>query len=233
MRIVLSGMLAIGALAGGVLADEAGDFETAYSGMYGSYRAALFQTNAGQMESARAALETLDTRLAALVKTYGEAPPPRYAGDPSWSATLASATDMVEAATRAAEEGHLPESHERLEGVRDLFWDLDRRNDIQSFSDRMNAYHAEMEAVLGLDLGTLDSEQMATLREQAAVLAYLAGEVMRAPHPDGDEYEELAGKFTASVEALLDAVRSGDPDRIRSAAAGLKAPYSRLFLKFG
>ncbi|TPE51442.1 hypothetical protein [Amaricoccus solimangrovi] len=231
--ILLGGALALGALAGGVPAGKAGEFDTAFSDMYASYRSALFETNAGKAESARGALEALDSQLGALAATYGAAPPPRYAEDPSWSGTLASAQGMVATATREAEEGRLPEAHESLEGVRDLFWELDRRNGAQSFSDRMNAYHAEMETILGRDLGTLGAEEVATLREQAAVLAYLAGEVTRAPHPGGPGYEELAGRFTASVEAMLAAARSGDPERIRAAAAGLKPAYSRLFLKFG
>lgn len=37
----------------------------------------------------------------------------------------------------------------------------------------------------------------------------------------------------ASVQALREAVRQGDASAVHKALGGLKAPYARLFVKFG
>ncbi|MCV2869360.1 hypothetical protein OEW28_12065 [Defluviimonas sp. WL0002] len=77
---------------------------------------------------------------------------------------------------------------------------------------------------------------MGMIREQAAVLAYLARDVLATP-PVGasgnPEYATLSADFETSVRNLLDAARSGDETRLRAAAEKLKPAYARLFLKFG
>ena len=74
-----------------------------------------------------------------------------------------------------------PNSHATLEAVREAFGALHARNGIETFSDRMNAYHAQMEHILGLDLSALDAAGKQAMLEQAAVLAYLAQDVLAGP----------------------------------------------------
>ena len=99
----------------------------------------------------------------------------------------------------------------------------------------MNAYHAQMERILGDGYDGLDPAEMGKLREDAAVLAYLAGDI--AAHPPAEAvnpaYQTLLDGMTASVSALVDAVRADDAAAARQAIMGLKQPYAKLFLKFG
>ena len=100
----------------------------------------------------------------------------------------------------------------------------------------MNAYHAEMEVILGIDLSAMDAAAKQVLLEHAAVLAYLAEDVLSAPPPaapGNPEYAPLADAVQNSVDQFLAAARSGDEAALRSAIGGLKVPYSKLFLKFG
>lgn len=230
--LVLAAVLAAGAASAGPVSD----FEVAHREMYATYRAALFQTNGGKAAESAAAISELEAQLSALSATYGAAPPPQYADDPLWTETLDAAAALVGTAAGQIGAGHLAEAHETLEGVRDLFGDLHARNGVETFSDRMNAYHAEMEHVLAMDLAQVGPEQMGPVLERAAVLDYLARDVLGAPPEEaaGDPaYAALAEAFSASVDAFLEAARSGDPERVRAAAGGLKVPYSKLFLKFG
>jgi len=212
------------------------DFQNAYRQMYGAYRAALFKTNAGDAEGSAAAMGKFAAQFEAIAAQYGDAPPPQYEDDPLWGETMAEAGTLAATAQAQIAAGALAEAHETLEGVRETFAALHVRNGVLTFSDRMNAYHAEMEHLLGMDLSSLDEAKMSEVHERAAVLAYLADEVLAAPPAEAtgnEEYSKLAAGFEASVKALLDAARSGDPEAVRKAVAQVKKPYSMLFVKFG
>ncbi|WP_116133406.1 hypothetical protein [Tropicimonas sp. IMCC34043] len=221
------------AAATAAIAGPVSDFETAFRQMYGDYRAALFLTNTGQQAESAGAMASLDTKFADLRARYGSTPPPQYADDAQWDATLSEVQAIVAKATEEVDAGALPEAHETLEEVRGLFGALHQRNGVQTFSDRMNAYHAQMEKVLGTDMATTDIGQ---LREEAAVLDYLAREIIANPPSDATgnaAFAALSADLEASVAAFLTATRSGDMAEVRAAAATLKKPYSKLFLKFG
>ncbi|MFM7445641.1 MAG: hypothetical protein ACKO2N_17320 [Tabrizicola sp.] len=212
------------------------DFEAAYGQMYAGYHNALFATNSGNAEKSAAALDGLQEQWDALVSTYGQTPPPQYEADAQWPDTIAEVSSRLTKAIEAVKEGNLPEGHETLEHVREAFSALHARNGVETFSDRMNAYHAEMEQIIGLDLATMDAAAKQTVLEHAAVLAYLAKDVLSAPPANaaGDaDYAALSGAMQASVDQLLTAARAGDDAAIRAAVGGLKVPYSKFFLKFG
>jgi hypothetical protein len=231
-----SAALALFLLTGTVQAGPVAEFEAEFRPLYASYRAALFHTNSGKTDLATEALTKLADGWAALGAEYGATPPPQYADDPEWGATLEAVAAKVARAKELVAEGELAEAHEVLEGVREDVGALHARNGIETYSDRMNAYHAAMEEVLGADLAAPDAEAVAGLREHAAVLAYLAADVLAKPPAEAAgeaKYGELSAAFQASVEAFQAAARSGDAEAIRSAAGGLKPAYSRLFLQFG
>lgn len=238
-RTLLSGVTAMILTVGVVSAACAGpvsEFEANYRAMYASYRTALFATNAGDPARATEALTRFADEWSALTAAYGAAPPPQYADDPLWSETIAVVTTSVDEAVSSVAAGKLPEAHEILEGTRESFSELHARNGIETFSDRMNAYHAEMEVILGMDAGALDAANMPTLLENAGVLAYLAQDVLAAPPPEAegnDQFAELAGAFDASVAAFVGAVRAADIPAIQAAVANLKPAYSKFFLNFG
>lgn len=225
-------LLSISAATAGPVAE----FETSYRAMYGTYRVALFKTNSGAQEDSREAITGLAQQLSVLAATYGANPPPQYEDDPMWAETIDGAMAHVSTAQAQIDANTLPEAHETLEGVRDLFGALHARNGIETYSYRMNAYHTEMEHLLAMDLTVLGPDEMAAVRDQAAVLAYLAEDVLAAPPAEAAgnaDYDTLSAAFAASVEALVSATRSGDADLVRAAVGKVKVPYSKLFLKFG
>ncbi|SFD05711.1 hypothetical protein [Tropicimonas isoalkanivorans] len=233
LSLVRGSVLATVFAASAAFAGPVEDFRSDYREMYANYRTALFTTNAGRQEDAVQALSALEETYWAMRDTYGDTPPPQFADDPAWPETMEQVGGLLEQASAEVGAGELAAAHETLEGIRDLFGSLHLRNDIASFSDRMNAYHAEMEHVLGLDLSTTD---MGMLRERAAVLDYLARRVLETPPRDAEgsaEYEKLATALRASADAFLAATRDGNADSVKAAVAGLKKPYSQMFLKFG
>ena len=212
------------------------DFEGAFSGMYASYRAALFATNSGDAAKSAKALGAFDGAWADLVGDYGQTPPPQYEDDTQWAAMVADVQADLDKAKAEASAGELGTAHVTLEAIRESFSALHARNGIETFSDRMNAYHAEMEHVLGMDISAMDAGTQQRLLEHAAVLAYLADDIMKAPPAgagESNEYAGLAGALQASVDNFLAAARSGDAAALKAAVGGLKVPYSKFFLKFG
>jgi len=221
-------------LIGSASAGPVSDFETAMRGAYADYRAALFQTNAGKPDAAVKAVDAFQQKWAAL-SAANTAAPPQYADDPAYAETLAKVASIADTAATEVAAGKLPEAHETLEAIRFAVGGLHERNGIVGFSDRMNAYHAEMEVVLAKDYGGFDAAGLGTLREDAAVLAYLAADIAANPPAEASDpaYKPLLDGMIASVTRLTEAARSGDAAAAKSALGNLKVPYSKLFLKFG
>lgn len=214
-----------------VFAGPVVDFERALREAYGDYRAALFHSNTGNVQATRQALTAFSAKWQGLSTTYAAAPP-HYADDPQWTATLANVTALLKEADTAAEKGQLPQAHEVLEKVRDRIGDLHLRNGFVGFSDRMNAFHEHMEHVLQVKVepGALDD-----LREQVAVLVYLAAELKKFPAPEATtaDYAPTLQAMIDAVTALQQAARAGNVDAIKAAAGKVKPAYARMFMKFG
>ena len=209
------------------------DFEKQLTGTYAHYRAALFLTNQNKKDETLAALAAFEKGWADIL-AQKTTPPPQYADDAKWPATLDEVSHVLHGAKGEAERGDLAKSHETLEAIRDLIGDLRLRNGMISFSDRMNAYHEQMEKVAG---GNYDGEPgLAKLREDVAVLAFLANEVERfkpAAFAADPAFVQGLAALTASVAALQTAVRAGDTAKLGELRKAIKPPYSRLFLRYG
>jgi hypothetical protein len=231
--MLAAGLLALAATWTTAFAGPVNDFETKMRAAYGQYRVALFTTSAGKGDEAARALTTFRTAWTAL--GAGNVAPPQYADDARYAATLATVAEIAGKAATEIGSGKLTEAHETLEAIRDQIGSLHERNGIVGFSDRMNAYHARMEEVLAA-APKLDAATLPTVGADVAVLAYLADEVVRLPPPEAatdPAFKALSGDLLASVAAAKAALASGDIAAAKTALGALKAPYAKLFLKFG
>ena len=223
-------ILALGLLAtlvsSSAFAGDVSDFEKAMRSAYGKYRIALFATNNGEADIAAKAIGDFSAAWSLL--NNGQVPP-QYEDDSEFSNTMRAVADLASKASTAVTAGSLPDAHETLEHIRDEIGAMHIRSGLFSASDRMNAYHARMEEVIGnpdMDAKTAEGE--------AAVLTYLIDDVTAHPPAEaGPDFAGLASDVKASVEALKTAADEGKADAIKAAIGGLKAPYSKLFLKFG
>jgi len=213
------------------------DFEHDLRDAYGQYRTALFQSNQGNLEATATAIQSLSDKWLALETNWGQTPPPQYAADPGYTDTLSAVRTVITQATEevTSASGDLGKVHVTLEALRADVGALHDRNGIVTFSDRMNAYHAKMEQILALDLATQPDGGLAILADESAVLAYLTADIAAHPAPEAAEpaYGPAFVAVQQSVEALQSAVHAGDAAAAKAALGGLKAPYSKLFAKFG
>ncbi|WP_127903974.1 hypothetical protein [Solirhodobacter olei] len=216
-------------------AGKIADFEAGLRKAYASYRVALFDSNQGDASATAEAINKFSAQWAGLMTDWRSTPPPQYADDPKWSDTLAKVASSLDTAKAQAKAGNVPDAHMTLEAVRLALWKLHERNGIIGFSDRMNAYHAEMEKVLALDPALYTGKVAPKVAELAGVLDYLVGQIEAHPAPEASEadYAPLEAAFRASVDALVNAVAAGDPAQVKAAIEGLRGPYRQFFVKYG
>lgn len=218
----------------GVVAGPMQDFERQLNAAYAHYRAALLQTNLKNKDATQAAIAAFEKGWSEIAGRKSS-PPPQYAEDAKWGDTLEQVTKVLAAAKAEAAQGDLTKSHNTLEAIRDLIGDLRQRNGVTSFSDRINTYHEHMEVVVEGKYAS-DPEGMAKLREDVAVLIFLAKEVEKfkpATFGGDDVFKQVLSGMLASVTALQAAVRSGESARIEELRKALKPAYSKLFARYG
>lgn len=211
------------------------DFERELSAAYAHYRAALFLSNQNDKAKTEAALAAFDQAWASITATRRASPPPQYADDARWGETLDKAAAAIATAKSEVARGDVAKAHVTLEVVRDLIGGLRLRNGMMSLSDRVNAYHAHMEHVVGGTYAS-DADGNGKLREDVAVLAFLAQELGRFPPPEfasDDGFKLAVQSVRASVDALQAAVRAGEGGKIDSLRKALKPAYARFFAKYG
>jgi hypothetical protein len=228
--------LALGAgLAGAAWAAD--PVTDAMQAAYAPYRAALFRTNGSSQAESQQALAQAQQAWARLATQFGPRPPAPYDRDTTFAAAL-SAVDRVYAKAQAeVGANQLSRAHETLEEAREIMADLRRRNQVVTYSDHMNAYHAEMEQVLGQSAKMLSlPDGMARLTARAGALNYLAGRLSSdapASQMEDAEFKVLLQAVETSVRELQSALFAQDPVAARAALGKLKPAYSKLFLKFG
>jgi uncharacterized phage infection (PIP) family protein YhgE len=230
MACVAASSLSLSALAADPVTD-------AIQKAYAPYRAALFKTNAGQAGESAEALKQAQAAWSQVAQIVKSQPTVPYANDALMAKTLTGVDGHYATAAQQVAAGKLPEAHETLEAVRDLLSELRRQNQVIVYSDHMNAYHAEMEHLLDEGPKWLKAgDGVSRIASQAGVLTYLASKLASeapAAAQASAEFKELLGAVTRSVEALNAAVASGDRAQIEKAIGQVKAPYSKLFIKFG
>lgn len=237
MRKQMLSLAALAALVASPASLAADPVTDAMQVAYAPYRAALFRTNGKSVPESQQAMAQAKATWQTLVERYAVKPPAPYDRDSDFAATLAKVSKVYEQASAEINDGKLKEAHATLEAARDLMADLRHRNQVVTYSDHMNAYHAEMEHLLDDGTKWLAEPQGALkLLAQAGVMEHLAkrlrSEAPAALRSDG-EFSAGLQAVEASVAALKSAAMAQDTAAIKDALPKLKAPYSKLFLKFG
>jgi len=208
------------------------DYESALRQTYGQYRVALFATNANKSEEAAKS-------VVAFLKGWSELAargvPPQYEDDPGYAGAMAEVANTARTAESEIVAGKLTAAHETLETIRDVIGHLHQRNGVIGFSDHMNAFHEVMEHVLGQAAHLQEPATLPKLRNDMAVLSYLARQLATPPADagGGEAYGNLYKALQDSIATVQAALDKGDQDNLKKAISGLKPPYARLFLQFG
>ena len=204
---------------------------------YVPYRVALFKTNSNSATEAQQAIDAAKRSWQDVVARFGSNPPAPFDRDREFGAALAEIAGIFDRAAIQIGGNELSRAHETLERVREVFAAIRARNNVVVFSDHMNAYHAQMEKVLGDAPSMLNSaDGMKELTAAVGVLMYLAdrlGTETPTELKDNDEFRMALGAVKTSVVELRAAVFSQESGRVREALGKIKMPYSKMFVRFG
>lgn len=215
-------------------ADPATD---AMQAAYAPYRVALFKTNSNSQAEAQQAVVQAQDAWGKVVAQFASKPPPPYDRDTAFGTALAQVSGVYTAAAQQVATNQLSAAHDTLEKARDILAAVRQRNQVVVYSDHMNAYHAQMEYVL-ID-GSKQLPQpggLPLLTADVGALRYLAKRLSSeapANYQSNPEFAELLRAVDKSVTDLQAALWAQDAAAAKAAMAKVKAPYSKLFLKFG
>ncbi len=204
---------------------------------YGPYRVALYRTNSNAKAESQQSIAQAQHAWMELTKLFAGQPPAPYDRDKAFSASLSEVNTVYAVAAQEVASGRLDLAHETLEKARDIMAEMRRRNQVVVFSDHMNAYHAEMENVLSNGPKILSQPNgMQQMTAMVGALNYLAKRLITeapANYTSDVEFGQLSTAVNRSVTDMQDALFTQDLAAVKAALAKLKAPYSKLFLKFG
>ena len=219
------------------LAQAAEPVTDAMQDAYAPYRMALFKTNGKSQAEAQQALTQAQQAWDKLSRQFGAKPAAPYDRDPAFAASVAEVAKVYTKAMAEITTNQLADAHNTLEHARDVMADLRQRNNVVVFSDHMNDYHGQMELIVSDGSATLaQPEDLLTITAQAGVLSYLAERLSTqasASLTQNPEFTALIAAVNQSVGNLEAALLNQDIAAVRDAIGKLKAPYSRLFAKFG
>jgi hypothetical protein len=220
-------------------ADETADFLKASAEAYRPYRGAVVYLHTGNAGIAALALEEMAERWARVCGRYRARPPPAFAADPSWRASLDEVSRRIEEARARIEAGDAAGAGAILGPIRTVLGDLRRRNGVVTFSDRIDAFSAALESLWvhrddPPDLS--DAGVVARLAAQARALR----EALETVHKDvpaalaGDPqlHRLLEGSRTAAGR-LEQAIDGGDRELFIGTLRELRSFEQILWLNFG
>ena len=213
-------------------------FQQEVNNAYASYRIALFQTNKKNQAKSLESAVSFQQQWLAITENYGGAPPEVFADDPQWHSTLVKIGDIAALSIREILAEKLSAAHDTLEVIRDELGALRQRNQVSTFSDHVNNYHAAMESLLHLELKPydIDDKGLLIIREELAVLEYLAEKMKEnapAEYMKKEEFNQAMQGVFRSLQNLRQAVNEKNPDQIVKAIKRLKPAYAKVFVKFG
>jgi hypothetical protein len=213
-------------------------FQEEVNQAYASYRMALFQTNKKNQAKSLERAVSFQQQWLAITDKYIEAPPEIYASDQQWGDTLLKIGDIAGLSILEMLDGKLSDAHETLEAIRDELGALRQRNQVSMFSDHVNNYHEAMESLLHLRLKPIDidSKTMLTIREELAVLEYLAKKMQEnapANYLKNEKFNQAMEGVLDSLKNLRKAVNENNPEKVAKTIKALKPAYAKVFIKFG
>ena len=215
------------------------EFLTASAEAYAPYRGAMSYLHTGNAGLAALALDAMAARWAALCDRFRTQPPAAFAEDPVWRASLDGITGRIETARARLEAGDAQGAAAALAPIRAALGDLRRRNGIVTFSDRIDAFSAAMDAIWVVrrkppDMA--DPQAAAALAAQARRLRR-ALEAVAAGPPEkiaGDpQFQRLIEGSFKSVATIERAIEARDQALLIGALRELRSSEQLLWMNFG
>lgn len=207
-----------------------------------AYITALVSTSQGRRATSKKAMERLMTEWTAFKKTHAD----DIIKSKADKADLTIIDQMLADAKRIVRaNGSLNEAHIILEGVRDVFLNIRKRNSIDYYMDYITGFSKPMNAIVltarGKTADTLTDFMLSRIKYNFK-LALQSWENLQKASFDPELYSFDAKKEaqrqacikaeTEALNKLKKALNEGDKEAIIKAAVGIKPNFDSLFLLF-
>jgi len=220
-------------------ADADSTFHAKMNEAYAGYRAATSYLRTGNPGLASLEIAgALDTWREVMV-TYGAAPPPAYAQDAQLGDTLSAIGKRLESALGAAENGDAEKATESLGPVRDMIYDLRKRNGVRLYADCITELNRAVEPLYkhrhkAPDLGNPSvRRQLVSESETYAALLDECRGMAPAAYTDDAEFIRLFDGTRDSIQSMFPAIDSGDPNRVINVLRELRSFDRIIYFRFG
>jgi len=225
--------------AGPAHADADSAFHARVNDAYGGYRAATSYMRTGNPGLASLEIAgALDT-WREIMLTYGDTPTPSYARDPHFSETLSAIGKKLETALSAAENGDAEQAGESLSPVRDMMYDLRKRNGVRLYADCITELNRAVEPLYkhrhaAPDLGnsSVRRQLVAESETYAGLLEDCRG-MAPAAYAGDAEFIRLFDGTRDSIQSMFPAIDSGDPNRVINILRELRSFDRIIYFRFG
>jgi hypothetical protein len=206
-----------------------------------AYIPALAITNRNpQPDDAKRAMEPLNRQWAGFKQKH------LAAGDRQWQADMEKIDGLIVAANRIVDSGKdFARAHEELEGVRLTFLEMRQRTRMPYYLDDLTRFHDPMEeiylAAKGKTADTLTDADIAKIKSTfpgteklwATVRSAKVDPAFRLTPEKRDEVDRLLANESRALDALKQALASGDRAAIAKSAQGIRGPFAALYVAFG
>jgi hypothetical protein len=207
------------------------------------YIPALSMTNQGEKEQSKTTMLSLKENWKAFKDKYYK----YNSKDSQWEKSFNDVDQkIIQADEIVNSDGNLSKAHESLEGIRTIFMELRKKNNMDYYVDYLTEFHEPMEAIVltvkGKTPDTLtnaDIEKLQKLLPDALSIwnRLDSAKFDKSVFGFSDEKSELMRKHIKqefeSLNKLKDSIVSGDKKMIIQSAMGVKPNFVNVFLLFG
>lgn len=208
-----------------------------------AYIPALVYTNAAKQDSSQIAMSHL---LPAWDKFKADNENP-FKDDKQWDGDMEMINHLIdEADTLVVKDSSLNEAHLKLELVRDIFLSMRERHSIEYYPDNLITFHALMEGIVTTVQDTKPADLSQEKIERISILLPQATSTWqnveqskfdRALFGFSDQKAQTLNKLVkqeqASLDALKNALDSGDKSAVIKAAKAIKPAFVKIYMLFG
>jgi len=225
--------------AGPARADANAAFNDAVSNAYGGYRAATSYLRTGNPGLASLELAGALDVWDGIVKTYAGNPPPAYAKDTGFAETLVLVDNKLKGALSVLEAGGTEQAADALEPVRDILYDMRKRNGVRLYADCVTELNRAVEPLykhrhLTPDLGIAMVRQQITDQSKTYENLLLDCKSMAPKTYTGDEeFKRLMDGTLHSIRSMYPAIDSEEPGRVINVLRELRSFDRIIYFRFG
>ena len=211
----------------------------AVAAAYTHYRGAYSYLRTGNAALAALEIEQAQEKWRVVLSSFGKSPPDSFAADPLWHETLSGVAAALENALAKTDTGDLDAARQILAPVRQDLADLRRRNNVTTFSDRIDEISAAMEVLWQYRHAPPDfaaPDKARQLGSRAAVFAHMVNRAKAAAPlavAESAEFQRLIAGALEGTDRIWLALERKNQALLVNTLRELRSFEQILFFKFG